>query len=189
MRALPVAAALALLAGCEWIDPMLYQPKAKPYRGSDFYADGIGMRHEPAGAVAQSEPADPAVATGKAPDGKLLARMPVPVTRPLLETGRKRFEVFCAACHGVLGNGESPVARNMSLRPPPSLLEDAVRPDGFFFNVMTEGYGFMPAYRPWLDTEERWAVVAYVRALQLSQKAKLADAPAEVQARLAQETR
>jgi mono/diheme cytochrome c family protein len=182
-------AALLLLSGCEWIDPMMHQTKVKPYRRSDFYPDEIGMRHMPAATVEQSSPSDPAVATGRNPDGTLLARMPVAITREMLETGQKRFEVFCATCHGVLGNGQTPVARNMSSRPPPSLLEDAVRPDGFFFNVMTEGYGFMPSYRPWLDTEERWAVVAYLRALQLSQRARIDEAPPEVRVRLEKENR
>jgi len=181
--------ALLALAGCEWVNPMIHQPKVKPYRESEFYADRVAMRPAPVGAVDEVESVDPAVAIGRTPDGKPVDRIPVPVTREMLETGQRRFEVFCAACHGVLGNGQTPVARNMSIRPPPSLLENAQRPDGFFFNVMTEGYGYMPSYRPWLDVGERWAVVAYVRALQLSQRVRLEQAPPAIRARLEGENR
>jgi len=182
-------AALALLAGCEWVNPMIHQPKVKPYRQSEFFPDRIAMRPVPAGAVAESSPPELAVATGRNPDGTPVARIPVALSPELIETGRKRYEVFCAVCHGVLGNGETPVARNMSLRPPPSLLDNAARPDGFFFTVMTEGFGLMPSYRPWLDADERWAVVAYLRALQLSQHARLDEAPPAVRAQLEKENR
>jgi mono/diheme cytochrome c family protein len=113
----------------------------------------------------------------------------VPVTPELLQLGRKRYDVFCAVCHGVLGDGQGPVARNMSIRPPPSLLQIGQRPDGFFFAAITEGYGYMPSYRPWLGDEERWAVVAYVRALQLSQGARIEQVPPDVRARLEKENR
>ena len=187
MRALSLAV-LALLAGCEWIDPMMHQPKVKPYRASEFYPDQIAMRAPPPEVVDLSSP-DPALATGRNPDGTPLARIPVAVSLEMLETGRKRYEVFCAVCHGVLGDGQTPVARNMSLRPPPALADDAARPEGFFFTVMTEGYGFMPSYRAWLDVDERWAIVAYLRALQLSQHARLDQAPPAVRAALQKETR
>jgi mono/diheme cytochrome c family protein len=113
----------------------------------------------------------------------------VAITRDLLELGKRRFDVYCAVCHGVLANGQSPVARNMSIRPPASLLDNAARPDGFFFAAMTEGYGYMPSYAPWLDAQDRWAVVAYIRALQLSQRARLDQAPPDVRVRLEKESR
>jgi mono/diheme cytochrome c family protein len=189
MRAAGLAALLVLATGCEVLDPMMFQPKVKPYRKSEFYPDGIAMRHPPAGTVATGTPTDPAVATGRDAEGKPVARIPVPVTRELLATGQRRFEVFCAVCHGVLANGQSPVARNMSIRPPPSLLDNPARPDGFYFAAITEGYGYMASSAPWLDEQERWAVVAYLRALQLSQRARLDDAPPEVRARLEKESR
>ena len=77
----------------------------------------------------------------------------------------------------------------MSIRPPPSLLTSGQRPDGFFFTAITEGYGYMPSYRPWLGDEERWAVVAYVRALQISQGTRIEQAPPDVRARLEKENR
>jgi mono/diheme cytochrome c family protein len=189
MRTFALAGLLLLATGCEVLNPMMFQPKVKPYRKSEFYPDGVAMRAPPAGAVPVSALVEPAVATGRDAEGKPLARAPVAVTRDLLEVGRKRFDVYCAVCHGVLGNGQSPVARNMSIRPPPSLLENAARPDGFFFAAMTEGYGYMPSYAPWIDAQDRWAVVAYIRALQLSQRARLDQAPPEVRARLEKESR
>jgi mono/diheme cytochrome c family protein len=190
MKALGAAALLLLVAGCDVVNPMMQQPKVKPYRKSEFFPDQIAMRAPPPGVVASTAPVDPPVATGRGTDGKPVARIPVPVTPQLLELGRKRYDVFCAVCHGLLANGEGPVARNMSIRPPPNLLVlDRDRPDGFVFAAISEGYGYMPSYAPWLGTEERWAVVAYLRALQLSQGARIDQAPPEVRARLEKEDR
>lgn len=190
MRALGAAALLLVATGCEWINPMIHQPKVKPYRESTFYPDGIAMRAPPAGTVPAGAPVEPAVATGRNADGTPVAAIPLPVTPELLETGRKRFDVFCAVCHGLLADGKGPVARNMSIRPPPSLHEtDVRRPDGFLFAAISEGYGYMPSYAPWLSVEERWGVVAYLRALQLSQSARPDQAPPEVRARLEKEKR
>jgi mono/diheme cytochrome c family protein len=189
MRAPALAALLLLATGCEVLDPMMFQPKVKPYRKSEFWADGIAMRPPPPGTVAVGAPADPAVATERDAEGKPLARAPVPFTRELLEVGKRRFDVFCAVCHGPLADGKSPLARNMSIRPPPSLLDNPARPDGFYFAAMTEGYGYMPAYAPWIDAGDRWAIVAYLRALQLSQRARLDQAPPDVRGRLEKESR
>ncbi len=189
MRSLaPIAAALALFAGCRALDPMQDQQKVRPYRKSGFYANGLTMRDPPAGAVSQSVALDPVVATGLGPDGLPVKAIPIPVTAALLETGRKRFDIVCATCHGRLGDGQSVVARKMSLRAPPSLHDFRDRPDGFFYQVVTQGYGLMPSYVLQLPLEERWAVVAYVRALQLSQHAPLQQAPAAERARLQKES-
>jgi mono/diheme cytochrome c family protein len=189
MRALPILALALVTAGCEWVNPMMQQPKGKPYRKSAFYPDQIGMRAPPPGTVPAGAPVEVAAMTGRNADGSPVARIPVPVTPELVELGRKRYDVFCAVCHGVLGDGQGPVARNMSIRPPPSLLQSGQRPDGFFFTAITEGYGYMPSYRPWLGDEERWAVVAYVRALQLSQGTRIEQTPPDVRARLEKENR
>jgi len=189
MRALPILALALLTAGCEWVNPMMQQPKVKPYRKSVFFPDQIAMRAPPAGTRPASAPVEPAAISGRNADGTPVARIPVAVTPELVELGRKRFDVFCAVCHGVLGDGQGPVARNMSIRPPPSLLQSTQRPDGFFYTAITEGYGYMPSYRPWLSDEERWAVVSYVRALQLSQATRVDQAPADVRARLEKENR
>jgi mono/diheme cytochrome c family protein len=182
---LSMAAAAALLAaGCDVFDPMMEQDKVVPYRPSDFYSDGVSMRPPPAGTVARGAVLPPEVLTGAGPDGAPVARIPLPVTREMLQVGRKRFEILCAACHGLVGDGRSLVARNMSLRPPPSLHDYASLPDGTIYQVISRGYGLMPAYSDGLPVEERWAVVAYVRALQLSQRTRLAATPPEVRARL-----
>ena len=180
-------AALIALAGCEALDPMITQQKVKAYRESDFWPDRIAMRPPQPGTVAREDvlPAD--VATGRGPDGKVLTRSPVPVTRALLERGRHRFDISCAVCHGYLGDGVSLVARNISLRPPPSLLARAQQPDGWYFQVMSEGFGLMPSYASVLPVEDRWAIVAYLRALQLAQSARLDQLPPAERARLEKE--
>lgn len=188
MRALALAS-LLLVAGCDVLDPMMVQDKLKPYRESETTANGISMLAPPPGTVSRERVLGPALATGRNPDGTPLARVPVPVTRELLEQGRRHFDITCATCHGYVGDGRSLVARNMSLRPPPSLLELASRPDGHFFQVISQGFGLMPSYAGELGVEERWAVVAYLRALQLSQRARLDLAPAEVRSRLEREGR
>jgi mono/diheme cytochrome c family protein len=105
--------------------------------------------------------------------------IPLPLTRKLLETGRKRFDITCGTCHGPLGDGESIVARQMSLRPPPSLFKYIDRPSGYFYEVITKGFGMMASYAAELTVEERWAIVAYIRALQLSQTTPAAELPPE----------
>ncbi len=186
MRA-TLLAGILLLVGCEAFDPMISQQKYKPYRESHFYPDGLSMRPPPAGTVPRERALDAAVATGRSPDGTPVTRVPLPLTRPLFETGRKRFEIVCAACHGIVGDGRSLVARNMSLRRPPSLHDDPGRPDGYYFQVISEGYGLMPSYAAELPVDERWAIVAYLRALQLSQRASLGDVPPYVRQRLEKE--
>lgn len=186
-----LAAIVLLAAGCDVLDPMMRQPKVKPFRESEFWANGVSMRAPPEGAVPVEHVAAADVRTGRNPDGTPVARIPVPLSRPLLESGRKRFEIVCGTCHGLVGDGRSLVGRNMSLRPPPSLIDPPVvaRPDGYLFVVATEGFGLMPGYAAELTVEDRWAVVAYVRALQLSQRARIEDAPPDERARLEKETR
>ena len=185
MRRLALAlGAAALLAGCEALDPMITQQKVKAYRESEFWPDRISQRAPQPGTVAREDVLAPAIATGRGPDGKVLQRVPLQVDRKLLEHGRSRFDIHCAVCHGYLGDGVSLVARNMSLRPPPSLLARAQQPDGWYFQVMSEGFGVMPSYASALTVEDRWAIVAYLRALQLSQTARVESLSAEERARL-----
>jgi mono/diheme cytochrome c family protein len=167
-RLLPALLVLAL-AGCEVFDPMISQQKVKTYRESEFWPDRISMRAPQPGTVAREDVLAPELATGRGPDGKALTKPPIPVTRQLLELGRTRFDIHCAVCHGYLADGVSLVARNMAIRPPPSLLARAQQTDGWYFQVMSEGFGVMPSYASALSPEERWAIVAYLRALQISQ--------------------
>ena len=186
-----LAAALALLAltACPRLDPMQRQQKYKAYQAHETAPGGIAMRHPPEGTVPYRSAIDPVVATGLGPDGRAVPVLPVAVTADLLVRGRNRFDVHCAVCHGVLGDGESQVALNMSLRKPPSLHAYRDVPDGHLFRVVTNGFGLMPSYAPSLSVEDRWAVVAYVRALQLSQYAAAAALPPDARERLDREGR
>jgi mono/diheme cytochrome c family protein len=109
---------------------------------------------------------------------------PLKVDRPLVALGKKRFDITCATCHGPVGDGDSIVAHQMSLRPPPSLHNYIDRPPGYIYEVITHGFGLMASYAGELPVRERWAVVAYIRALQLSQATPLAKAPPEAQSKL-----
>jgi len=178
-----------LLAGCNVFDPMMTQDKQKPYRPSDHWPDRIGMRAPPPGTVAAAAYQGDNLALGAAEDGRPVAKIPVEVTPELLQVGRKKFDVNCAVCHGLLGDGDSLVAKNMAQRPPPSLHQRVMLEDGHYYQVISSGFGIMPSYASALTVEERWAVVAYVRALQLSQRARLEQAPAEVRSKLESQQR
>ncbi len=174
------ALGMALGAGCfdsDTLQRMDVQRRPHPYGESAVFADGRAMRLPPGGTVARERLEDLAVDVSPLPDGGYLGQSPVPFTPALLEEGRHEFDIVCATCHGLLGNGESMAAQNMSLRPPPDLHAYRDRPDGYFFEVATRGFGLMPAYGGELTAHQRWAVVAYVRALQLSQHAPLDMAP------------
>jgi mono/diheme cytochrome c family protein len=174
------------------LERMLEQPRVDPYMESAAFADGRGMRTPPQGTLPRGwvTAAVPLVETGKL-DGHYADKVPIPVTRALLERGRNRFEVQCGACHGLLGDGHSVTATKMVLRPPPTLLSDDVRayPPGRLYELITVGYGLMPSYAAYLSVEERWAVVGYVGALQLSQRAKAKELPPDVQQALEEATR
>jgi len=169
-----VTGALASACHPEDIDAMERQPKLLPYAASDLSPAGQAMRVPPAGAVPLERDLD-----AREPAGPSL-------TPQLLALGRVRFEVACAPCHGLAGDGDSVVATKMAQRPPPSLHEPRIRALSAedIQTVIRDGYGLMPRASYRLSTRERWAVVAYVRALQLSQNLVLADAPEPVRARL-----
>jgi mono/diheme cytochrome c family protein len=196
-----IAAALVLAAGaaCDnraslrapepgW-ERMLEQPRVDPYAASRFFRDGRAMRDPPAGTVPRDRiTGDPARTRGLRA-GTYVTDVPIPLTGELLRQGRVQFETVCSVCHGVRGDGVSRVAQSMELRPPPSLHEARIRAlaPGRVFETITHGYGLMPSYAAMLDVDARWAVVAYVGALQLSQWAPVAELPAAVRARLEQE--
>ena len=171
------------------------QPKANRYRESKFYDDGLTMKAPPEGTVPRERiTLNAPLTTGREPDGPIqsngeplpvyLKAIPVPVTRKLLDLGRKRYDITCGTCHGPLGDGDSIVAHQMSLRPPPSLHNYRDRPPGYIYDVITHGFGMMASYAGELPVRERWAVVAYIRALQISQNTPLAKAPPEAQSKL-----
>ncbi len=192
---LPLAALLASLAGCRteqtFITPhphlerMLDQEKVLPYQSSPVLPEGMAMQWPPEGTVSIDAPlADPLVVTGVA-GGHYAGRVPVPVDRAMLERGRGRFETFCAPCHGILGDGQSVVAGKMNLRKPANLMGRARGfAPGRIFEVIRRGYGLMPDYSDQLSIDDSWAVVAYLRALQLSSAVPVDRLPADLRARL-----
>jgi mono/diheme cytochrome c family protein len=170
MRWLIPAAGLVALQGCdvpsEFLQRMEVQAKYEYYEASDFWADGRAMRTPPAGTVPRERPVgNPGISTGRT-NGTMVSNIPVEVDKKLLTLGQKKYNIVCSQCHGVLGDGNSIVAENMGLRLPPSLLDLSDRPVGHFYTAINEGYGVMPSFSGELNTQERWAVVAYVRALQ-----------------------
>jgi mono/diheme cytochrome c family protein len=181
-RAEPRLALLALvIAGCDIdFERMLDQPKAEPYEASRFFDDGQSMRHPPSGTVPVTRVTGPReLVTGRTAAGEYVGTVPVALDAALLDRGEDRFRIFCRTCHGALGDGVSAVAENMKLRRPPSLHEPRLQsfPPGRMFRVISEGYGLMPSYAESLSLQDRWAVVAFVRALQLSQDVPLAELP------------
>jgi mono/diheme cytochrome c family protein len=173
----------------EDIDPMTKQAKYKPFTQNPFFSDGRAMRTPPPNTVSRERTANPAVEYGTDEKGAPLAVSPLATTALLLATGHKQFNIHCAICHGGSGDGRSLVSSQMSLKTPPNLIAADKRalPDGRIFNSITNGYGLMNGYAADLTSEERWAVVAYLRALQRSQSTTMADAPADVQAQLQKE--
>ena len=147
------------------------QPKLKPYRSSAFFADGSGMRALPAHTVARGTlQEDTHFYTGRMPDGSMATELPMPMTRALLKRGQERFTIYCTPCHGQLGDGRGMVVRR-GYKQPTSYHDERLRqvPIGYFFDVMTNGFAVMPSYAPQVLPEDRWAIAAYIRALQLSQ--------------------
>jgi mono/diheme cytochrome c family protein len=172
-------AAVAVLAlgawGCR--QDMHDQPRYEPLEASKFFADGMASRQLPEGTVARGHLGeDVAFTTGKDAAGNVVAELPVPATKQLLERGYQRFDVFCSPCHGRLGDGHGMAVRR-GFKQPPSFHDDRLRdsPVGYYFDVMTHGFGVMPSYAPSIPPEDRWAIAAYLRVLQLSQRAHLAD--------------
>jgi len=164
------------MTGCR-LD-MHNQPKYIPLRESEFFADGRSGRPLVPGTVPRGELRDDAsYYTGLVGD-KLLDTMPVPVNKDLLKRGQERFNIFCAPCHSALGDGQGTIARRGYLKPP-SFHDDRLRnaPLGHFYRVMTYGSGAMPDYAQQIPPADRWAIVAYIRALQLSQAAPASDVP------------
>jgi mono/diheme cytochrome c family protein len=164
----PAAFALAL-SGCR--NDMHHQAKVKPFRESTFFADGASARPLPEGTVARGFlREDAALARGQGPDGKFVERIPVPLTRTLLARGQERFDIFCSPCHGRTGEGQGMIVQR-GFKRPPSFHVDRLRAEraGYFFDVITNGFGQMSSYAMQVTAEDRWAVVAWIRTLQASQ--------------------
>lgn len=179
-----VALSLAALAACR--QDMHDQPKYIPLRPSDFFADGRSARPLIEGTVARGHlNEDKLLYTGKGADGKPVNDFPFPVTKEVILRGQQRFNVYCTPCHDRTGNGNGMIVRR-GFRHPPSYHTDRLRqvPNGYIFDVITNGFGAMPDYSAQIEPADRWAIVSYVRALQLSQQASIDDVPAAARGQL-----
>jgi len=174
----------AAAAGCR--QDMHDQPKYKPFRPSDFFGDDRSARPLVEDTVARGQlRADATYFTGK--QGAIpVDVLPVAVTPALLRRGQQRYGIYCTPCHGQTGRGDGMVVQR-GYRRPPSFHIDRLRNEkaGYFFDVITSGFGAMPDYAAQIAVPDRWAIVAYLRALQLSENARLEDVPADRRAELA----
>jgi mono/diheme cytochrome c family protein len=207
VKVVSLALCLMLSTGCR--QEMAQQPKYLPLESSSFFPDGRSARPLVPGVVVrgqlrndwhfffgQHKPAQQRVRmaslVGVATQGPLVVgalsaaqspyvdTFPEPITKQMLERGQQRFQIFCAVCHDAAGYGNGIVVQR-GFTKPPSYHEERLRaaPVGYFYDVITHGYGSMPSYKEQIPPRDRWAIVAYLRALQLSQNAPLADLPAE----------
>jgi mono/diheme cytochrome c family protein len=177
--------ALLILTGCA--QQMADQPRVDPLDASDFFPDGQSARPLLPDTVARSSlHTDELLYTGKL-GGKIADVFPFPVTDALLARGQARYDIFCSECHDRAGTGNGLVVQR-GFSHPPSFHIDRLRaaPVGYLFDVITNGLRAMPAYSIQISAQDRWAIIAYVRALQLGQHAPLADVPTDQRAQLDQ---
>jgi mono/diheme cytochrome c family protein len=171
-------ASIVALSGCR-LD-MQAQPKQNPLSRSDFFADQRSERPPVEGTVARGQLHEDTYfytgRTGNTPGNY----MPFPVTKEVLERGRERYNIYCAPCHSLVGDGNGFIPSRGFARKPPSYHIERLQkaPLGYFYDVMTNGFGIMPDYASQVSPQDRWKIVAYIRALQLSQNATRADVPA-----------
>ena len=176
MRVVVAMAALLLVAGCR--QDMHDAPRYEAFEASTTFADGRASRTAPAGTVARGWLRDDeALYTGKV-NGQPVEEFPFAIAAAELQRGQQRFNIYCTPCHGRLGDGNGMVVQR-GLRQAASYHQDRLRQEkvGYFYDVITNGFGAMPDYAAQVSVEDRWAIVAYIRALQLSQRAPLASLP------------
>ena len=196
---------LLISSGCR--RDMQDQPKIKPLRGTTFFTDRLGSRQPIEGTVARGNlRSDTEFFTGKKAGSRVATTpqqqiagtqanapanapantfpddvdtFPLPITKEVVERGRQRYEIFCSACHGLTGNGDGMIVRR-GFRRAASFNDDRLRqaPVGHFFDAITNGWGAMPSYAAQIPVQDRWAIISYVRALQVSQQNTAAAAAA-----------
>jgi cbb3-type cytochrome c oxidase subunit III len=185
-RCLAAACAVASLifgGGCEYLrQDMANQPKNRPLSPSEFFGDGRSERPLVENAVARGAIADDELFVPKDSNN-----FPLTVDLKLLGRGEERYNIFCSPCHGLQGDGNGMVAMR-GMKRPPSYHQDRLRqvPNGYVYDVMTNGFGQMLGYSAQIPPRDRWAIIAYIRALQLSRNMKAADLPAELREKLNQ---
>jgi mono/diheme cytochrome c family protein len=180
-----LATAALLLSACG--NNMHDQPVLKPFQPSPFFEDGMGMRPPVEGTVARrTGDIDPVFFTGMGPMGPV-TELPIELTVELLQRGQERYDIFCSVCHGYTGHGNGMIVSRGFPAPAsfhePRLLSSSV---GYTFVAITNGFGRMYSYASRIPPEDRWAIAAYIKALQLSQNAALEDLPLDVRLELLQ---
>ncbi|MCC7237017.1 MAG: cytochrome c [Bryobacterales bacterium] len=181
-----ILGAAALATGCR--QDMHDQPRYRPLAASTFFPDGRSARPAVEGTVARGYlknniPLYYGKVARNSPE--FVTELPVKLDKALLERGQQRFNIYCSPCHGQTGDGEGMVVQR-GLKHPPTYHSDKMhkQPAGYFFDVITNGFGVMPSYAARIPVDDRWAIVAYVKALQLSRAATLEDVPPAERARL-----
>jgi len=165
------------LAGCRY--DMQDQPRYEPLESSTFFDDGRASRAPVAGTVARGHlDEDTVFFAGVEANGAMVTAIPMPVDRALLDRGRERYDIYCSPCHDRVGGGAGMIVQR-GYKQPPTFHDDRMRslPPGYYYNVIRNGFGVMPSYAAQVPANDRWAIVAYIRALQRSQNATLADVP------------
>jgi len=181
LRRICLTATLFMIAGCDHLhQDMGNQPKNKPLSPSDFFADGRSVRMPVENTVSRSSMDNDQLMVTK--DS---TNFPMPINDALLERGQQRYRIFCSPCHGIQGDGNGMIVMR-GMKRPPSYHQDRLRqaPNGYIYDVITNGFGQMYNYAAQVPPRDRWAIVAYVRALQLSRNARVADLPAEMREKL-----
>jgi len=176
VRAVGIFVAALFFAGCSLKQDMALQPKDRPLAPSDFFNDGRSERPLLENTVARGSVTENEMVVSKESNS-----FPLPVNQELLERGENRYKIFCTPCHGLQGDGNGMVVLR-GMKHPPSYHADRLRQvsNGYIYDVITNGFGAMLSYSAQIPPRDRWAIVAYVRALQLSRNAKVADLPADV---------
>jgi hypothetical protein len=171
------------MIGCR--QDMHDQPKFKPYRADSFFADGRSARPLVEDVVARDDLQEDEHLYKGRENGEVAKNFPFPITEQVLLHGQERFNIYCSPCHGHLGDGQGMIVQR-GLKQPPSFHIERLReaPVGYFFTVETNGFGVMFDYADRVSPQDRWAIIAYIRALQLSQHATLEDVPAEERQKL-----
>ena len=174
------AACLIFLSGCQLKQDMAHQPKARPLSPSEFFADGRSERPLLENTVARGALTDDTLFVPKDSNN-----FPLPVNQELLERGEERYQIFCTPCHGLQGDGNGLITVR-GMKHPPSYHQDRLRqvPNGYLYDVVTNGFGAMLGYSAQIPPRDRWAIIAYVRALQLSRNAHVTDLPGDVREKL-----
>ena len=158
------------------------QQKMKPYRESAIFANGSSVRMPVEGTIARGKlKEDSRYFYGKNGNNSFVVESPIEFTRALLLRGQNRFNIYCAPCHGEVGDGKGPITNYQYPIPPTSFHDDRLRTieDGHIFDVISNGIRNMPSYKEQIPVADRWAIVGYVRALQRSQHANITDIPAD----------